>query len=118
MLPPDPNDPDDPEGKAAAIRNNDRSWLLRLWDFFAGAPQVGATDGKARIRLSDDTMQNRIINLVADSRGKALFDAELFRFFADDFVRAIRTADGDQRQRPIPLSHTGHGTTLSSPRWK
>ena len=117
-MPPDPNDPDGPEGKAAAIRNNDRSWLLRLWDFFAGAPQAGATDGKARIRLSDDTMQNRIINRVADNEGKALFDAELFRFFADDFVRAVGEGRAKVVVLPIPASHTGHGTTRSSPLWR
>lgn len=33
VLPPEQDDPDGPEGKAAAIRNNDRGWLLRLWDF-------------------------------------------------------------------------------------
>lgn len=102
VLPPDPNDPDGPEGKAAAIRNNDRSWLLRLWDFFAGAPQAGATDGKARIRLSDETMQNRIINRVADNEGKALFDAELFGFFSEDFVRAV----SEGRTKVVGLADT------------
>lgn len=103
VLPPDSNDPDDPEGKAAAIQNNDRNWLLRLWDFFAGAPRAGATDGKARIRLADDTMQNRIINRVADSWGNALFDAELFGFFADDFVRAVSKGRG----KVVGLADTG-----------
>lgn len=58
------------------IMNQDRAWYARLWDFFAGAPQAGATSGKASIRLSDDTMQNRIINRVANGNGKTLFDAE------------------------------------------
>lgn len=105
VLPPDnePDDPDDPEEKKPDIKNQDRKWYSRLWDFFAGAPQAGALDGKARIRLSDDTMQNRIINRVADSKGNALFDPELFDFFAKDFVRAV----GEGHNKKISLADTG-----------
>ena len=84
------------------IMNQDRAWYARLWDFFAGAPQAGATSGKASIRLSDDTMQNRIINRVANGNGKTLFDAELFGFFSDDFVRAV----GEGRAKVVGLADT------------
>ena len=84
----------DPDGKEPDIKNQDRKWYIRLWDFFAGAPLAGATNGKARIRLNDGTMQNRIINRVADSEGHAVFDPELFDFFSKEFVRAISEGDG------------------------
>lgn len=107
VLPPEeeePDDPDDPKNIKPDIKNRDRTWYARLWDFFVRAPQDGATTGgKARIRLSDDTMQNRIINRVAEGKGNTLFDAELFSFFADDFVRAV----GEGRARTIGLDDTG-----------
>lgn len=91
VLPPEeePADPDELEEKKPDIKNMDRRWYIRLWDFFAGAPQAGALNGKARIRLVDDTMQNRIINRVADSKGNSLFDPELFDSFAKEFVQAV-----------------------------
>lgn len=100
----DPEDtPAKPKGEKTDIRNQDRKWYIRLWDFFAGAPQAGASDGKARIRLSDDTMQNRIINRVADSKGNALFDPELLNFFANEFVHAVN----EGHNKKISLADTG-----------
>lgn len=93
LLPPEdnPDDPDtrEPGEKKPDIKNRDRSWYLRLWDFFAGAPQAGALDGKARIQLDDSTVDGRIINRVVDSKGKACFDSELFGFISDDLIRAL-----------------------------
>ena len=107
VLPPEeeePDDPDDPKDIKPDVKNRDRTWYARLWDFFARAPQDGATTGgKVRIRLSDDTMQNRIINRVAEGKGNTLFDAELFSFFADDFVRAV----SEGRAKTIGLADTG-----------
>ena len=107
VLPPEeeePDDPDDPKDIKPDVKNRDRTWYARLWDFFARAPRDGATTGgKARIRLSDDTMQNRIINRVAEGKGNTLFDAELFSFFADDFVRAV----SEGRAKTIGLADTG-----------
>lgn len=101
-LPDDPeDDPKDTDKKD--IKNADRNWLIRLRDFFVGAPQAGATGGKARIRLSDDTLENRIINQVADCRGEAYFNPELFRYFADQFVNAVQTGVN----HPIHLADTG-----------
>ncbi len=36
------------------ISNADRNFFMRLWDFFVQAPQVGASIGKAPIRLNDN----------------------------------------------------------------
>lgn len=104
VLPPEEEEPDDPKDIKPDVKNRDRTWYARLWDFFVRAPQDGATTGgKARIRLSDDTMQNRIINRVAEGKGNTLFDAELFSFFADDFVRAV----SEGRAKTIGLADTG-----------
>lgn len=98
ILPPDeePDDSGDTKEEKADIKNRDRKWYIRLWDFFAGAPRAGALNGKARIRLGDGTMRNRIINRVAYSKGYTLFDPELFEFFANEFVRAL--SDGQSRK--------------------
>lgn len=88
-LPIDMPPEDDPEDEPKDIKNSDRGWWQRFTDFFAEAPRAGAINGKARIRLNDDTLDNRIINRVADSNGYMLFDPELFDFFAKDFVRAV-----------------------------
>lgn len=93
VLPPE-DYPDNTKKEKVDIKNHDNKWYIRLWDFFAGAPQVGALTGKVRIRLSDGTMRDRIINRVADSRGNAIFDPELFRFFASGFVRALSEGQG------------------------
>ncbi|WP_443146941.1 phage portal protein family protein [Parabacteroides caeci] len=106
VLPPDDEEPNDDEPDDPAnpdIKNRDSKWYNRLLRFFAPAPQVGATNGKARIRLGDDTMQNRVINRVADSSGKALFDAELFDFFAGEFVRAVN----EGHHKKVGLADTG-----------
>lgn len=100
VLPPD-DEPDDPT--SPDIKNQDHKWYNRLLRFFAIAPRDGAIVGEARIRLSDDTMQNRIINRVADNRGKALFDAELFGFFAGEFVKAVN----EGHHKKIGLADTG-----------
>lgn len=100
--PDEPKEPGEPKDKAKDIQNNDRSWLLRLMDFFAYAPWSGASDGKAPIRLGDDTLENRVINRVAEGNGRTLFDEELFRFFADEFVRAL----GEGRAKVIGLADT------------
>lgn len=99
---PDDKQPDKKESKKD-IKNSDRNWWQRFTDFFAGAPRAGALTGKARIRLSDDTLENRVINRVADSNGNMLFDPELFDFFAKDFVRAV----GEGHNKKISLADTG-----------
>lgn len=96
---------DDPKNKKEPkkdIKNSDRAWWQRFTDFFAEAPRAGASIGKARIRLNDDTLENRVINRVADSDGNILFDPELFDFFAKDFVRAI----GEGHNKKINLADT------------
>lgn len=79
-LPPEPTEP---------ITHKDRSWYLRLWDFFAGAPRDGAIHGKVRIRLNDDTRENRIINRIVDSDGALTWDSELWEFLSNNFIKAV-----------------------------
>lgn len=83
------DDPSDPDDREKEIKNEDRSWWQSVKNFFVGAPLAGAINGKTRIRLGDDTRDNRIINRVADSGGNLYFDPELFAFFADAFLQAV-----------------------------
>ena len=107
MEPEDDDSKDEPDKKKEPagkdIKNSDRAWWQRITDFFAGAPRAGALTGKARIRLSDDTLENRVINRVADSNGNMLFDPELFDFFAKDFVRAVSSG----HNKKVSLADTG-----------
>ena len=82
-LPPDSKEPTEP------IANKDRSWYLRLWDFFAAAPQDGAFTGKPHIRLNDDSLDSQIINRIVDSEGTLIWDAELWDFLSRDFIKAV-----------------------------
>lgn len=97
----DPEDEPKKPGKKE-IKNDDRNWFIRLRDFFVGAPQAGALNGKAHIRLSDDTLDNRIIDQITESGGTLYFDPELFYFFSGEFVRATR--EGFQTE--VSLSDT------------
>lgn len=83
------DDPDKPDDPPKDIKNEDRSWWQGMKDFFVGAPLAGALNGKVRIRLSDDTLESRIINRVADSGGDLYFCSELFAFFSGAFVQAV-----------------------------
>ena len=75
----------------ADIKNADRSLFARLRDFFVKAPQDGASDGRAHIRMTDgDTMQERLINAVYG--GQNYWDTELFRFVSKDLLSAVQTA--------------------------
>ena len=85
------------------IKNKDRNWFIRLWDFFAKAPQDGAIIGNVHIRLSDDTLDNKIINQVVDHDGDALFNPELFDFFSGEFLKAIQAGG----RRKVKLADTG-----------
>ena len=81
---------EDPEEDT--VRNADRNFLMRLWDFFVKAPRDGASIGKARIRLNDDaTLDGRVIARVAGG-DSAYFDAELFQYIADDLLDAVQKA--------------------------
>jgi len=65
---------------------------MRLWDFFVQAPQVGASIGKAPIRLNDNApMSEKLAARIANGEtGK--FDAELFSFIATDFLNGVQSA--------------------------
>lgn len=72
-----------------AIRNNDeRSFLQRMWDFFAGAPQVGATmNGTAPTLADAKTLDERLIARTPNEKG---FDTELFEYLSNDLIKAFR----------------------------
>lgn len=72
-----------------AIRNNDeRSFLQRMWDFFVGAPQVGAMMSGTAPTLADaKTLDERLIARTPIKKG---FDTELFEYFSNDFIKAFR----------------------------
>lgn len=81
------------EAKPANIKNRDRNFFLQLWDFFVKAPAKtdrGILTGT--IRMSDeDGFNAKLIKRVAEREGEASFDAELFQFFSEDFLKAVRT---------------------------
>lgn len=87
----DMDDPDDADN--GDVKNADRSLFRRLRDFFAKAPATtGASAGSHLMRLSDDaTFNDRLIARVADGVSTR-FDPELFRYFADDFLKAVKPA--------------------------
>lgn len=72
-----------------AIRNNDeRSFLQRMWDFFVGAPQVGAImSGTAPTMADAKTLDERLIARTPNKKG---FDTELFEYFSNDLIKAFR----------------------------
>lgn len=84
--------PDDGEEEQEPVTNADRNLFMRLWDFFVNAPQVGAFNGKAHIRLSDNaSLEERLTAKVANGEsGK--FDAELFGFLSNDLLNGVQTA--------------------------
>ena len=91
----DPAKPD----KEKDVKNDDRNFLIRLFDFFVSARQDRAT-GEARIKLNDDSLDSRLINRI--SLESPEFDAELFRLFADDFLNAVSTGF----KKPVKLADT------------
>jgi SPP1 gp7 family putative phage head morphogenesis protein len=81
---------DDPEDEP--VGNADRSFFLRLWDFFVNAPRDGASIGKTPIRLNDHaTMEEKLIEKIAGGKAGE-FDAELFSFIAGDLLSGVQTA--------------------------
>lgn len=81
------------EAKPANIKNRDRNFLLRLWDFFVNAPaQTDRGNWTGIIRMSDEkSLNKRVINRIVEGKGENYFDAELFQFFSEDFLKAVRT---------------------------
>jgi SPP1 gp7 family putative phage head morphogenesis protein len=78
---------DDPESDDN-IRNADRrNFLIRLYDFFAGAPvQAGALNGNL-LTLQDDNLHDRLIKRIVS--GDTGFDPELFEWISQDLIRAL-----------------------------
>ena len=84
-------DPPKKEGAKTVekIRNNDeRSFLQRMWDFFVGAPQVGAMMSGTAPTLADaKTLDERLIARTPNEKG---FDTELFEYLSKDLIKAFR----------------------------
>ena len=81
--------------KGRRLADGEGGILGRLRDFFAGAPQRGATAGAIPTRMSDDaTLDERVMRHAAEG---AEFDTELWRFIADDLLKAVRTASERSR---------------------
>ena len=75
--------------KTEKIQNLDeRGFFQRLWDFFAGAPQVGATMNGTALTLSDaKTLDERLIARTPNTKG---FDTELFEYLSNSLITAFR----------------------------
>ena len=75
--------------KTEKIQNLDeRGFFQRLWDFFAGAPQVGATMNGTALTLSDaKTLDERLIARTPNTKG---FDTELFEYLSNGLITAFR----------------------------
>ena len=84
-------DPPKKEGAKTVekIRNNDeRSFLQRMWDFFVGAPQVGAMMSGTALTMTDaKTLDERLIARTPNEKG---FDTELFEYLSNDLIKAFR----------------------------
>lgn len=87
-------DPDLPEDPIGNSDNSQPSFFRRLRDFFAGAPQAGASNGSLPISLTDDpsaSMEDRLITAVASGSAPA-FSPELFSFISADLLNGVRGA--------------------------
>ncbi len=71
------------------VRNDDdRGFLRKMWDFFVGAPQVGATMSGTAPTLKDaKTLDERLIARTPNSKG---FDTELFEYLSNGLITAFR----------------------------
>lgn len=68
---------------------DDRTFIRRVWDFFVSAPQGGAMSGTIPMRMSDGTLEDRLIARVASSQ--PAFDTELYTFISDNLLKGLRT---------------------------
>lgn len=80
-----------PTKSTQARQRAEASFFRRLRDFFVAAPTMMGANSKLpypTTTLSNDTLDNRLIKRVANGDAP-YFDAELFRFIADDLLNAI-----------------------------
>lgn len=90
--------------KPRPAKNDDRSFVRYLMDFFVGAPQGGAMSGTIPMRMRDAaTLDERLIARVAE--GAPAFDVELFRFFADNLSDALRKGFTARSNADIGVSY-------------
>ena len=85
--PPKKKKPEEPTKEK--IRNAvERNFLQRMWDFFVGAPQVGAMmTGSAPTLKDAKTLDERLIARTPNGKG---FDTELFEYLSNDLIKAFR----------------------------
>lgn len=77
--------------KGRRLADGEGGILGRLRDFFVGAPRDGATAGTIPTGMNDGaTLDERVMAHVA--AGGADFDTELYGYFAEDLLKAVRTA--------------------------
>lgn len=83
-----PNDGNPTPKPDKTLKNDDRNFFLKLWDFFAVAPAevTGAKWNGGHLTLKDDNLNDRVISRID---GKTFFDAELFDYFSNDLVGAL-----------------------------
>lgn len=91
----DTQDPPEPESKPGGgakkrIKKNDRSFLLRLWDFFAYAPALTGATANHLTQLKDGDFNDRLIGRID---GKQKFDPALFAFISQNLIEALGQRD-------------------------
>lgn len=75
------------EDEDPPIRNSDLHWWKRMMRFFVPAPTQG---GAGTIRMSDtDDISLRMLKQVWN--GEDFFSPDLFRYFTEDFLRAVQS---------------------------
>ena len=96
-------DNDDANGDEPTNRHIDKSANRHVgfWRrFFGQAPAWCGATFKYPTNLKNDTLTDRIIRQVVDTKGEAYFNAELFQFISENLLKAIDKgfAKGDSRQ--------------------
>ncbi|WP_026473958.1 phage head morphogenesis protein [Alkaliflexus imshenetskii] len=76
----------EPDADKKEVKNSDRSFLLRLWDFFAYAPALTGATANHLTQLIDGDFNDRLIGRID---GKQTFDVELFQFISSDLIKAL-----------------------------
>ena len=67
--------------------HDEQGFFRRTWNFFVGAPQVGAKDGIVLTMKDAKTLDERVIARTPHSKG---FNTELFEYFSNDLISAFR----------------------------
>lgn len=105
--PPSPRPGKEPGEEPEPVRNaDDRSLWERIKSFFVAAPRPG---GAGTIRMSDNASRDERIIAAVWNGELTDFSPELFRFFADDFLNAVRPAFKEE------IKNADIGTAYNAP---